>query len=80
MFKKMDAMLIIPLVVILKCRTNWQNPLTTLSWKDTVSQYSEVLSEAGSHTLGPYERRLLAFLSGIDKTCDDFVELSKTGP
>jgi len=78
MFKKMDAMLIIPLVVILKCRTNWQNPLTTLSWKDTVSQYSEVLSEAGSHTLGPYERRLLAFLSGIDKTCDDFVELAKT--
>jgi hypothetical protein len=33
-----------------------------------------------SHELGPYERRLLAFLSGIDKTCDDFVELAKTSP
>ncbi|MFL6493973.1 MAG: hypothetical protein ACJ70N_04125 [Nitrososphaera sp.] len=33
-----------------------------------------------NHTLGPYERRLLAFPSGVDKTCDDFVELAKTSP
>ncbi|HEU4824692.1 MAG TPA: hypothetical protein VFS97_14805 [Nitrososphaeraceae archaeon] len=35
---------------------------------------------SSSQTLGPYERRLLAFLSGIDKICDDFVELAKTSP
>ena len=52
-----------PLVVILKCRTNWQNPLTTLSWKDSVSQYSEVLSEAAIHLVhmrGAYLHFLVA--------------------
>jgi len=33
-----------------------------------------------SHTLDPYERRLVRFLSGIDKTCDEFVELARTSP
>jgi integrase len=33
-----------------------------------------------SHTLDPYERRLIGFLSGIGKTCDEFVELAKTNP
>ena len=33
-----------------------------------------------SHTLDPYERRLIGFFSGIDKTCDEFVSLAKTSP
>jgi integrase len=33
-----------------------------------------------SHTLDPYERRLVGFFSGIGKTCDEFVNLAKTSP
>jgi integrase len=33
-----------------------------------------------SHTLDPYERRLVGFLSSIGKTCDEFVELSRAAP
>jgi hypothetical protein len=33
-----------------------------------------------SHTLDPYERRLVGFLSGIGKTCDEFVDLARTSP
>jgi len=33
-----------------------------------------------SHTLDPYERRLVGFLNGIGKTCDEFVELARTSP
>jgi integrase len=32
------------------------------------------------YTLDPYERRLVAFLGGIGKTCDGFIELAKTNP
>jgi hypothetical protein len=32
------------------------------------------------YTLDPYELRLVAFLSGIGNTCDEFVELAKTNP
>ena len=33
-----------------------------------------------SHTLDPYERRLVGFFSGIGKTCDEFVNLARTSP
>jgi integrase len=33
-----------------------------------------------SHTRDPYERRLVGFLGGIGKTCDEFVELARTSP
>jgi integrase len=33
-----------------------------------------------SHTLDPYERRLVGFLSSIGKTCDEFVELARATP
>jgi ribosome-binding ATPase YchF (GTP1/OBG family) len=33
-----------------------------------------------SHTLDPCERRLVGFLIGIGKTCDEFVELARTSP
>jgi hypothetical protein len=32
------------------------------------------------YTLAPYELRLVAFLSDIGKTCDEFVKLAKTNP
>lgn len=33
-----------------------------------------------SHTRDPSERRLVGFLSGIGKTCDEFVELTRISP
>lgn len=33
-----------------------------------------------SHTRDPSERRLVGFLSGIGKTCDEFVELARISP
>ena len=33
-----------------------------------------------SHTLDPYERRLVGFFSGMGKTCDEFVNLARTSP
>ncbi|MFL6521926.1 MAG: hypothetical protein ACJ71B_00425 [Nitrososphaera sp.] len=45
-----------------------------------ITIFRGAIRRSSSQTLGPYERRLLAFPSGIDKTCDDFVELAKTSP